>query len=181
VLPEEESVTDPAHDIPPVTPEYGGTADEGVVSSVGEHAGAAGDVVDALRAEHDKLHGVFEELRRLLDAGDEQALRLRFGGVVREVLEHEAAEARVVLPAAEQVSGQGSVEEVRRRSQEVVRRLQRYDEMTADDLPPGDVAEVVDLTSEHLRTVDAVVLPLLEQLPAEERMRLGEDLRQVMG
>ncbi len=37
---------------PDVGPAYGGSADTGVVSSVGEHDPAAGDVVNALIAEH---------------------------------------------------------------------------------------------------------------------------------
>lgn len=164
----------------PVIPEYGGSADTGIVSSVPEHDPAAGDVVDAVLTEHRKLAGVFDELRGLADAGDEGALRLRWGGVVRELLEHEAAEQRVVLPAADTVGGEGSKAEVAQRSQELMDLLSRYDELNTD-VTPDQVRSAVDAAAEHLGTVDDVVVPLLRQLPADERMRLGEDLRQVMG
>ena len=175
---------DPFLDVPPV-PEYAGSADSGVVNSVDEHAGAAGDIVDALRAEHDKLSGVFEEVLTLVRAGDGDALRLRWGGVVRELAEHVAAEGRVVLPAAQSAAGAGTgsdaLAEVRREQQELLDVLSEHDAFTADGVPPEQVGDVVARTAAHLRQVDAVVLPLLEQLPADERMRLGEDLRQVKG
>ena len=172
---------DPMQEGPDVGPEYGGSADPGVVSSVAEHAPAAGDVVDALRAEHGKLQAVFEEMLALVRAGDEQGLRIRWGGVVRELLEHEVAEQRVVLPAAEQVEGVDAVEQIRRRQQQVVDRLRDHDTLTPDDVSPHAIEEAIGLASAHLRAVDDVVVPLLERLPADERMRLGEDLRQVMG
>jgi hypothetical protein len=166
---------------PAVGPAYGGTGDPGVVSSVGEHAPATGDVVDALAAEHRKLQAVFDDIARLLRTDERHALTLRWGGVVRELLEHEVAEERVVLPAAEKVAGAGAVEEVRRRSRELLARLRDHDSFTPDDVSAQDVGSVLELAAEHLRTVDAVVLPLLEQLPSDERVRLGEDFRQVMG
>lgn len=180
----EQAVPDPTDPTPldpvPVVPEYAGSADTGIVSSVGEHDPAAGDVVDAVLAEHRKLDGVFAELLELADTGDEGALRLRWGGVVRELLEHEAAERRVVLPAAETVGGEGSTAEVAQRQQELMDLLGRYDELNAD-VTADEVRSAVDAAAEQLRTVDDVVVPLLQQLPADERMRLGEDLRQVMG
>lgn len=176
-LNEEANVTGP--DTPPVLPEYGGSADRGVVGSVGEHSPAAGDVVEALRAEHDKLHGVFEEVRALVRTQDVEALRLRWGGVVRELVEHETAEGRVVLPAAERAGEDLSA--VRRSADDLLERLRRHDALTADDVDPQEVEQVLDRVAEHLRTVDDVVVPLLERLPAQEQMQLGEDLRQVMG
>ena len=175
----EQAVPEPLDPVP-VVPEYAGSADTGVVSSVGEHDGAAGDVVDVVLAGHRKLDGVFAELLALADAGDEAALRLRWGGVVRELLEHEAAERRVVLPAAEEVAGQGAAVEVGQRQQELMDRLSRYDQLNAD-VSADEVRAAVDAAAEQLRTVDDVIVPLLRQLPADERMRLGEDLRQVMG
>jgi len=172
---------DPAHDTPTVGPEYGGSADGGVVSSVGEHAPAAGDVVDAVVAEHRKLRGVFEEVLALVQAGDHHAVALRWGGTVRELMEHEAAEDRVVLPAAEQVGGAEALVEVRRGQQELRERISAHDSFTVEHVDPQDVAEAVALATRHFAAVDDTVVPLLEQLPADERMRLGEDLRQVMG
>lgn len=179
---------DPSLDVPPV-PEYAGSADSGVVSSVDEHAGAAGDIVDALRAEHSKLSGVFEEVLELVRAGNADALRLRWGGVVRELAEHEAAEGRVVLPAAQEAAragagagaGSDALEDVRRAQQELLDLLGEHDAFTAEGVTPEQVGDVVEHAAAHLRQVDVVVLPLLEQLPADERMRLGEDLRQVKG
>lgn len=172
---------DPALDTPAIGPEYAGSADPGVVSSVGEHADAAGDVVEAVRAEHAKLQSVFEDMLAVARGDDRQALRLRWGGVVRELLEHETAQGRVVLPAAERVQGIGAVAEVRRRQDELIGKLGHHDALTADDISPQQVEDVIELAAEHLRVVDTVVVPLLESLPADERMRLGEDLRQVMG
>jgi hemerythrin superfamily protein len=172
---------DPSLDTPAVGPEYAGTPDAGVVSSVGEHARAAGDVVDVLRAEHAKLHGVFDEVLALVRTDDSSALRLRWGGIVRELLEHETAEQRVALPAAAQVAGDGRIEQVRRRSQEVIDRLRRHDTLTPEQVTPQEVSEAVDLVVQHLRVVEATILPLLAELPADHRMRLGEDLRQVSG
>ena len=162
--------------LPVVGPEYAGSADAGVVSSVGEHDPAAGDVVDVILAEHRKLTGVFSELLGL----DVDALRLRWGGVVRELLEHEAAERHVVLPAAERVGGAGIAAEVGARQQELMDRLAPYDRLNAE-VSAEEVRACVDAAEEHLRSVDDVVVPLLRQLPADERMRLGEDLRQVTG
>lgn len=165
----------------PDLPDYAGSADTGVVGSVGDHAAAAGDVVQALGAEHTKLRGLFDEMMQLVRTDDRDALRLRWGGVVRELVEHEAAEARVVLPAAENAAGAGAVADVRRGQQELLDRLQAHDAFTADDVSPQDVAEAIDAAAAHLDLVDSAVLPLLQQLPADERGRLGEDLRQVMG
>ena len=161
-------------------PEYAGSADTGVVESVGEHAPQAGDIVDALSSEHRKLLRVLEEMRELAEADDRDALRLRWGGVVREVLEHEVAEARVALPAAESVSGPGAAEDVRLRSEELVARLREQDEFTSG-ASPEQVCAAAQAVGDHLRRVDEAVVPLLAQLPPDERMRLGEDLRQVMG
>lgn len=172
---------DPSLDRAPVAPEYGGAADKGVVSSVGGDAPAAGDVVVVLRAENRKLQGVLDEVDGLVRASDEEALRLRWGGVVREVLEYEAAQRRVVLPAAERVAGTSGLEEVRHRLQQLVDRLGTHDSFAPDDITLQGVADAVDLAGEHLRAVDAVVVPLVAQLSADQRRRLGEDLRQVMG
>ncbi len=166
---------------PDVGPEYGGSADRGVVSSVGEHDAAAGDLVDALTAEHAKLHRLLDEAQALSDRGELEALRLRWGGIVRELLEHEVAEARVALPAAERVEGIGAAAEIRRRSEEVVALLREHDAFTPDDVALDHLTQTAEAVREHLRTVEAVLLPVLSRVPADERARLGEDLRQVMG
>jgi hypothetical protein len=114
-------------------------------------------------------------------ADDEQALRLRWGGVVRELVEYEAAQRRVVLPATEDIPGATGLDEVRRRGQELADRLGEHDAFTPDDVSVQNIAEVAELAGQQLRAVDAVVLPLLAQLPSDHRMRFGEDLRQVMG
>lgn len=171
---------DPTAEPPSAGPEYAGAADAGVVSSVGEHDAAAGDIVDVLHSEHRKIERVFGELAQLVDAGDVAGLRLRWGGVVREVLEHEAAERRVVLPAIEQADGAGPAADVRRRQEELLERLGRHDALNPE-ASAEDVRTTMDATLAYLRTVDEIVVPLLERLPAQERMRLGEDLRQVKG
>jgi hypothetical protein len=56
---------DESLDTGPVEPEYGGSADVGVVSSVGEHTSAAGDIIiDLLGAEHGKLQDVLDDRHR---------------------------------------------------------------------------------------------------------------------
>ncbi len=166
---------------PDVGPAYGGSADIGVVSSVPEHDPAAGDVVDVLTAEHAKLQRLLDEAQSLSDCGDVQTLRLRWGGIVRELLEHEVAQATVALPAAERVEGIGSAAELRRRSDEVVALLREHDAFTPDDVALNHVTQTAEAVREHLKTMDDILLPLLAALPADERARLGEDLRQVMG
>ncbi len=166
---------------PEVGPAYGGSADTGVVSSVGEHDPAAGDVVNALIAEHAKLQRLLDEVQSLSERGDVQTLRLRWGGIVRELLEHEVAQATVALPAAERVEGIGAAAELRRRSDEVVALLREHDAFTPDDVALDHVTQTAEAVREHLRTMDDVLLPLLAALPADDRARLGEDLRQVMG
>ncbi len=166
---------------PDVGPAYGGSADAGVVSSVGEHDPAAGDVVEALTAEHAKLQRLLDEVQSLAGRGDYQTLRVRWGGIVRELLEHEVAQTTVALPAAERVEGTGATVELRRRSEEVVALLREHDAFTPDDVALDRVTQTAEAVREHLRTMDDVLLPLLAALPADDRARLGEDLRQVMG
>lgn len=166
-------------DRPEVGPEYAGSADRGVVSSVGEHDPEAGDIVDVISQEHAKLLRLLDEAQA--GADDLEALRLRWGGIVRELLEHEVAEAHVALPAAERVDGIGAAAELRRRSDEVVALLREQDAFTADDAALAHVQQTAEAVREHLRTVDDVLLPVLSRLPADDRARLGEDLRQVMG
>ena len=172
---------DLARDVPVVGPEYGGSPDSGVVSSVGEHAPAAGDVVDVLTAERRKLLGVFDEVLGLVQADDRRSLAVRWGGIVREVLEHEVAREQVVLPAVQDLADAGLLDDVRRRQRALRDRISGHDQFTLEGLDPQEVADAVAVTSDHLAEVDGALLPLLELLPPDERMRLGEDLRQVKG
>src|SRR3954453_11412622 len=79
-------------------PEFGGSADEGVVSSVPEHDPMAGDAAGLMRAELGKPDALYGELVALLDAGRLDEVGQRFYGVVRETLEFQAAVQRVVVP-----------------------------------------------------------------------------------
>src|SRR5919199_156559 len=81
-----------------VAPEFGGSADEGIVSSVPEHDPMAGDAAGLLRAELGKLYDLFGDLVALLDNGELEEVGQRVFGVVRETLEFEAALQRVVVP-----------------------------------------------------------------------------------
>src|SRR5919199_5176925 len=81
-----------------VAPEFGGSADEGIVSSVPEHDPMAGDAAGLLRAELGKLYDLFGDLVALLDNGELDQVAQRLYGVVRETLEFEAALQRVVVP-----------------------------------------------------------------------------------
>src|SRR5918912_3410398 len=81
-----------------VAPEFGGSADEGIVASVPEHDPMAGDAAGVLHAELGKLYDLYGDLVALLDSGELDQVGQRFYGVVRETLEFEAALERVVVP-----------------------------------------------------------------------------------
>jgi hypothetical protein len=158
-----------------VTPEFAGSADTGVVDSVGEHHPRAGDAADVLRAELDKLLALHDEVVGMLVAGALEEFAQRWYGVVRETLEFEAALARVVVPelgGADLPDGADP--------QALVERLRAYDELntgrSADELRGA-----ADENLEALRAQQRSLLPAVERLEADVRERLGEDLRQVMG
>src|SRR5919202_3156310 len=115
-----------------VAPEFGGSADEGVVSSVPEHDPMAGDAGGLLQAELRKLYDLFGELVALLDNGELEQVGQRFYGVVRETLEFEAALQRVVVPEVADAAGrppEGA------QPAALVERLQAYDELNSDRSP----------------------------------------------
>jgi hemerythrin superfamily protein len=141
---------------------------------------AAGDLVQLLESEHRKLNRIFGELLDLLDRGDLDAVRMRWGGVVRELLEHEAAEARVVWPVANRFADAANLADEHRREETLAQRLRDYDELNPVVDPPS-VREVIALAREHLRAEDIDLLPRLATLDPSELRRLGEDMRQVMG
>ncbi|MDP9432695.1 MAG: hypothetical protein M3P91_08310 [Actinomycetota bacterium] len=169
--------TGDAADTAAAIPEYGGAPDKGVVSSVGEGSPAAGDVVQATTSEHRKIEAAFGELLVAIEANDQQFLRARWGGVVREVLEELAAEQRVLLPAARQAGAGADLEQ---RLLALRARLEPYDALNAE--APGDEIRVTMREAiAYLRHVNSTLLPVLSGLPEPERQRLGEDLRQVKG
>jgi hypothetical protein len=160
-----------------VAPEFGGSADGGVVASVPEHDPMAGEAAGLLRAEFGKLHGLFGDLVALLDAGELDEVDQRFFGVVRETLEFQAALGRVVVPEVPDAAGQlpdGA------RPGALVERLQAYDELNSDRSPDVLRGLAVE-TVEALRQQERALLAAVEGLDADLRDRLGEDLRQVMG
>jgi hypothetical protein len=161
---------------PPIVLPYAGAEDEGVVESVPEHDPAAGDAVDFLRHEHSKLEAVLEEILAQLDAQGLDAARMRWGGVVRETLEHAVAEERVVWAALPP----GAVAGVRDQQAKLLAELRDQDALNPD-VDASRMRATVELVREHARQVADVVLPGLAQLPAARRMALGDDLRQVMG
>src|ERR671932_1634128 len=88
-----------------VAPEFGGSADEGIVASVPEHDPMAGDAAGVLHAELGKLYDLFGDLVALLDNGELDQVGQRFYGVVRETLEFQAALERVVIPEVADAAG----------------------------------------------------------------------------
>jgi hypothetical protein len=160
-----------------VAPEFGGSADEGVVSSVGEHDPMAGDAAGVLGAELGKLYDLFGDLVALLDNGELDQVGQRLYGVVRETLEFEAALQRVVVPEVADAAGRlpdGA------QPAALVQRLQAYDELNSDRSPDVVRGLAVE-TVEDLRAQERVLLPAVQGLAVDVRDRLGEDLRQVMG
>ena len=160
-----------------VAPEFGGSADVGVVASVPEHDPMAGDAAGLLHAELNKLYDLFGDLVALLDNGELDQVGQRFYGVVRETLEFEAALERVVVPEVADAAGQlpdGA------RPAALVERLQAYDELNSDRSPDVLRGLAVE-TVQELRAQEQVLLPAVQALDVDVRDRLGEDLRQVMG
>jgi hypothetical protein len=160
-----------------VTPEFAGSADGGVVASVGEHHPMAGDAGDLLQAELGKLCDLYGEVVALIDAGRLDEFDQRWFGVVRETLEFEAALGRVVVPEAPDAAAEWPDESA---PQALVERLQAYDELNSDRSP--DVLRGAAVaTVQALRDQQRVLLPAVQRLDVDVRDRLGEDLRQVMG
>lgn len=172
----EPVVQDPVLEDPPIVLPYAGAADEGVVESVPEHDPAAGDAVDFLRHEHGKLEAVVEEVLEQLDNHGLDAARMRWGGVVREALEHAVAEERVIWGALPPDALSG----VREQQARLLADLRDQDALNPD-VDAARIRGTVQLVREHARGVSDVVLPALAQLPAPRRMALADDLRQVMG
>src|SRR5690348_10231280 len=160
-----------------VAPEYAGTADIGVVSSVPEHDPMAGDAEGVVRAELAKLFDLYGDVVALLDNGRLDEVGQRWFGVIRETLEFEAALDRVVAPEVPQ-----AVEALpeRARPAALVQRLQAFDELNAD-LSPDTVRGTATETVEDLEAQRRELLPAVGALAGDVRDRLGEDLRQVMG
>ena len=160
-----------------VAPEFGGSADTGVVDSVPERDPMAGDAASLVRAELGKLYDLYGDMVALLDAGDLEQVDQRFFGVVRETLEFEAAVERVVVPEVGDAVGQLPDDA---RPAALVERLQAYDELNSDRSPDVLRGLAVE-TVEELRAQEQVLLPAVQALDVGVRDRLGEDLRQVMG
>jgi hemerythrin superfamily protein len=174
--PTDDPIIDPVLEDPPVGPPYGGAADEGVVSSVGEHDPEALDAVAFVQAEHRKLEAVLDEVLEQLASDGMDAVRARWGGIVRETLEHAVAEERVVWEAVPAES----LASVREQQHALVQVLQDQDALNPE-VDADQLHRAVALVREHTQAVEAVVVPALQQLPAARLMALGEDLRQVMG
>ncbi len=162
---------------PAAGPAYGGTADTGVQQSVGRGSDATGTIVQLLQHEHRKLDALFGELLDELAAGNLETVRLRLGGIVREALEFEAAERRVVYP---EVRADDAVAAEARREDEVIEALSAYDALNPEVDPEG-VRRVIDLARAHFAAEEAELLPRLAVMPADRQLALGEDMRQVMG
>jgi hypothetical protein len=160
-----------------VAPEFGGSADEGIVASVPEHDPMAGDAAGVLQAELGKLYDLFGDLVALLDNGELDQVGQRFYGVVRETLEFQAALERVVVPEVADAAGRLPADA---RPGALVERLQAYDELNSDRSPDVLRGLAVE-TVEELRAQQQVLLPAVQALAVDLRDRLGEDLRQVMG
>ncbi|MDP9397617.1 MAG: hemerythrin domain-containing protein [Actinomycetota bacterium] len=167
-------------DEPVDLPAYGGTPDRGVASSADPASGATGDVVEVLTAERSKLERLFAEMLDLLDRSEVDTARLRWGGIVRESLEYEAAKRRVVYPEVQRRPGGEDVAKEQQRQDELMRRLQDFDALNPD-IDADAVRSIIDLARRHQAGEAEVLLPRLAELPVDERATLGEDLRQVMG
>ena len=88
-----------------VAPEFGGSADAGVVSSVPEHDPMAGDAGGLLQAELRKLYDLFGELVALLDAGELDQVGQRFFGGTSYSSQMASQIVRVGTPASSASAG----------------------------------------------------------------------------
>lgn len=162
---------------PDVGPAYGGTADEGIRSSVPEGDPMTGDAAAFLRAEFTKLYDLYGDLVALLDNGRLDEAGRRWFGVIRETLEFEAACHRVIVPEVPDAVA-GLPDDTQPSA--LTDWLQAYDELNPDLQP--DEARITALTTvEALEALDHALVPAVQALAGDVRDRLGEDLRQVMG
>jgi hypothetical protein len=162
---------------PDVGPPYGGTADEGVRSSVPAGDPMTGDASALMQAEFAKLYDLYGDIVALLDAAEFGEIRQRWFGVVRETLEFEAALQRVVLP---EVPDAASALPDGTEPAALLEWLRAYDELNPD-LQPDEVRTTAMTTVEALEAQQRGLAPAVEALPSDLKNRLGEDVRQVMG
>lgn len=162
---------------PDVGPAYGGTADEGLRSSVPEGDPMLGDAAAFLGAEFAKLYDLYGDLVALLDNGRLEDVSRRWFGVVRETLEFEAACQRVIVP---EVPDAVSSLDDDIRPAALADWLRAYDELNPD-LQPDEARTTAVTTVEALEAQERALLPAVQSLAGDVRDRLGEDLRQVMG
>jgi hypothetical protein len=162
---------------PDVGPAYGGTADEGIRSSVPAGDPMTGDAPSVMRAELGKLYDLYGDIVALLDAAKFDEIRQRWFGVVRETLEFEAAVQRVVVP---EVVDAASALPDGTEPAALLDWLRSYDELNPD-LEPDEVRTTAMTTVEALEAQERTLVPAVEALEVDLRDRLGEDLRQVMG
>jgi hypothetical protein len=162
---------------PDVGPAYGGTADEGIRSSVPAGDPMTGDALSVMRAELGKLYDLYGDIVALLDAAKFDEIRQRWFGVVRETLEFEAAVQRVVVP---EVVDAASALPDGTEPAALLDWLRSYDELNPD-LEPDEVRTTAMTTVEALEAQERTLVPAVEALEVDLRDRLGEDLRQVMG
>ncbi|MGZ4650689.1 MAG: hypothetical protein ACXV3A_09165 [Kineosporiaceae bacterium] len=162
---------------PNVSPAYGGTADQGLRSSVPEGDPMLGDAAAFLGAEFAKLYDLYGDFVALLDTGRLDDVSRRWFGVIRETLEFEAACQRVIVPEVPDAVA-GLPDDTQPSA--LVDWLQAYDELNPDLQP--DEARITALTTvEALEAQERALLPAVQALAGDVRDRLGEDLRQVMG
>jgi hypothetical protein len=158
----------------PLVPPYAGAADHGVEDSLPDRTGEAGDLLDFVTAEHRKLGWLWDEIVAALDRADQDWVRQRLGGVVRETREYLAAEGHVVVPALPEPP------DSLRTAGTVLHALEEFDELN----PEVDEPRIRDLARQvldDLHAQDDEVVPRIVDLDAAERWQLGEDMRQVMG
>lgn len=155
-------------------PPYAGDADPGLRDSLPATDPMLGDAADIVDAECGKLENLLGVTVGLLDDGDLAAVQQRWYGIVRELLEFEAALDRVVAPA---VAGTRADETG---AADVMLDLRRYDGLTAE-VDPDDVRRVCVAAAALLEQQQSQLVPALRSLEPAARRDLGEDLREVMG
>lgn len=74
----------------------------------------------------------------------------------------------------------GSLPDLRQQAQELQSRFADHDALNATP-EAEETRELAGQLRLYVRAADAVLLPRLSELPDDELVRLGEDMRQVMG
>jgi len=140
------------------------------------------DVVAVLTSQHERARALLAELHETVAAVADITADMAepFGELVRLLVGHEAAEEMVVYPALRTALEEGVLAERRvAEEHEAKQQLARLEKLATGFFAfPAALAEFEAGILAHAEEEERTVFPRLERgLPAEERRRLGADVR----